>query len=197
MEIEIRRLLLTETTIAAITNLRTSAYSPKFGDRLRDEALKWNRHDDDSFHFGAYIGQKLVSIIRLTWLENTNVFETIMQLSADDPFASLPCWALSRAATAPEYIGHSINMQLRIEAYRFIQARQQNSSQGSSRARFVFGTALKNSHRLSFLQSLGYEFQHGQQKWDGYISAEPQEVSIFRLPIDKIESALLMIEPRR
>ena len=199
MNLELRRLLLTEHTKSAIAELRTLAYSPKFGDRLRSEALTWNRHDDESFHFGAYVDQKLVSTIRLTRVERPDPFETLMQLSAQDPFASLPCWVLSRAATMPEYLGRSVNMKLRSEAYRFILSRRQASPQPQAQRqeKYVFGTALKDSQRISFLQSLGYEVQPGRQSWDGYIAATPDEVSTFRLAIDKIESALLMIDPRR
>ncbi len=197
MNIELRRLLVTEATKAAITELRKLAYSPKFGDRLRDEALMWNRHDDESFHFGAYSEQRLISTIRLTRVESAELFETIMQLSADAPFSTLPCWVLSRAATAPDYVGRSINMQLRSEAYRFILTRNKTSAEAPPREKYVYGTALKNSRRFVFLQSLGYEFQPGEQKWDGYITATPTEISTFRIAIEKLESALLMIDPRR
>lgn len=197
MNVEIKRMLITDETKVAITELRTLAYTPKFAERLRSQALAWNLHDDESFHFGAFTDQKLVSTIRLTYVEKPELFETILQLSAKDPFASLPCWILSRAATAPDHIGRSLNMQLRSEAYRFILTRQKKSPHAMATPLYVFGTALKSSQRLSFLQSIGYEFQPGQQKWDGYISAAPTEVSTFRLAIDKIESALLMIDPRR
>jgi hypothetical protein len=201
---ETTRLLVTEATQAAIVQLRSLAYAPKFADRLRNEALLWNRHDDESFHFGAYAGSKLVSTIRLTFVEKPEMFETIMQLSSSDSFASLPCWVLSRAATAPEHRGQSVNMKLRCEAYRFILARERRVGRSAitedSKAllpKYVFGTALKDSRRISFLQSIGYEFLPGQQNWDGYISALADEVLAFRLAIEKLESALLMIDPRR
>lgn len=193
MKIEARRMLITESAKLALTELREKAYLPKFGQRLRNGAFLWNRHDDESFHFGAYLEHELISTIRLTRVESQELFETLLQLSGAHPFASLPCWVLSRAATAPNYLGRSINMQLRAEAYRFLLSRRRPDAA----EKFVYGTALANSQRLSFLRSLGYEIQDGQSRWEGYISADPSEVKIFRLPLDKIESAVTIIDPRR
>lgn len=189
MNVEIRRMLLTQDAKAELTRLRTTAYSPKFGDRLRDDALKWNTHDDQSFHFGAYSSGKLVSTIRLTHVQNRELFETMLQCSADDPFANLPCWILSRAATATQYRNQSLNLKLRAAAYEFVLSRLKSDS----KEKFIYGTALGTSQRLTLLKNLGYEIQTGRQKWDGYISAEPKEVSIFRLSVDKLESAVRLL----
>ena len=126
-------MLITESAKLALTELREKAYLPKFGQRLRNDAFLWNRHDDESFHFGAYLEHELISTIRLTRVESQELFETLLQLSGAHPFASLPCWVLSRAATAPNYLGRSINMQLRAEAYRFLLSRRRPDAADGAR----------------------------------------------------------------
>jgi hypothetical protein len=190
MRANFRRLILTETTKLKLSALRKQAYLPKFGDRLRDEALLWNLHDEASFHFGAYVGENLVSTIRLSRIETKEQFETVLQISGDDAFASLPCWALSRAATDPHFFGQSLNMRLRTEAYRFILSRQTTTSL----EQYVYGTALANSARIEFLRLVGYEIEAGRSRWNGYVAAESHEIVNFRIPLSKLESAIQTID---
>lgn len=186
MTISTRRMLLTEAAKSELAHLRSISYSPKFGERLRKEALEWNLQDDQSFHFGAYFNNSLISTLRLTYVQNAELFETLMQVPISSSFAHLPCWVIGRLATDPAFKGQSINMQLRNEAYKFILERHRPETG----EKFIFGTALKTAVRLSYLESLGYEVRSGEKKWEGYIEAEPHEVAIFRIEIAKLKTVI-------
>ncbi len=186
-KIEIQKLFLSEDMKLQIAQLRQTSYEHKFGARVAPNGLSWNNHDDDSFHFGAIENGVLVSTIRLTRILTESRFDSMMQFSSEDPFAVIPCFALSRAATLPEKKGQALNMKLRILVYRFL-------IQNGAPAQYLYGTALGGSLRLKFLEDLGYEMKFHDQPWKGYLDSTHKNAAIFRIPISRLSAAIEAIE---
>lgn len=185
--ITIRKLLITDEMKEQIAALRQASYDKKFGIRVTSDGLKWNLHDDESFHFGAFQNEKLISTLRLTRVETKARFESMLQYSSDNPFSSVPCYVLSRAATIESMSGQTINMQLRVLAFQFL------ISHGSPNE-FLYGTALADSRRLKFLEELGYEMQFHTEPWKGYLDSSQKGAAVFRISIARLPSAILTIQ---
>jgi hypothetical protein len=183
----ITKLFLTEELKQQIATLRQQSYDLKFISNVTPDGLSWNLHDDDSYHFGALAEGRLVSTVRLTRVSTAGRFETMLQFPANDPFSALPCYVLSRAATAKSHQGCGLNMKLRAEVFRFLLSLNKPTD-------FLFGTALSNSKRLQFLQKLSYEVKVHEHAWQGYLTSSESKPTIFRIPLSRLPQAISFIE---
>ncbi len=185
--IVISKLFLTDELKRQIAELRQQSYDLKFMSRVSPDGLSWNLHDDDSYHFGAVSEGRLVSTVRLTRVSTAGRFETMLQFPASDPFSAIPCYVLSRAATAKSHQGSGLNMELRAEVFRFLIGLDKPED-------FLYGAALSNSKRLHFLQKLGYEVKEHEHLWQGYLTSSESKPTIFRIPISRLPDAVSFIE---
>lgn len=183
----VSKLLLTDELKQQIAELRQQSYDFKFSSRVSPDGLSWNLHDDDSHHFGALVGRQLVSTVRLTRVSTAGRFERMLQFPANEPFSTIPCYVLSRAATAKSQQGSGLNMKLRAEVFRYLIGLDKPED-------FLYGAALSNSRRLHFLQKLGYEVKEHEHLWQGYLSSSESKPTIFRIPISRLPDAVSFIE---
>lgn len=187
MQFEFSKLNPDTDTIAEIVKLRREQFKDRFGTAVDLDGLNWNRTDAASIHFGSKHKGRLISVLRLTQIESKEIFGITLQFPPDDPFVTIPCYALARAATAKEFKGFELNMQLRIASFRYVLAHQNN-------CQYIYGTALMTSKRIDFLKSIGYELLIHQQPWKGYLSSGDVPIGIFRIEVARLASAISMIE---
>lgn len=183
----ITKLLLTEEIKRQVVELRQQAYDLRFNSQVTPDGLNWNLHDDDSFHFGALFGERLVSTVRLTRVATVGRFESMLQFPATDPFSAVPCYVLSRAATAESHKGRELNMQLRAEVFRFLVGLNQPDL-------FLYGAALSNSKRLLFLEELGYEILVHEKQWQGYLASTESKPTVFKISLARLPAAIAILE---
>lgn len=167
----------------AIVELRKKVFAIKYGSSVDLKGLEWNRTDQFGTHIGAYQDSELISVIRLSYIDSNEHFERLLQFPATDPFASAPSFCLARAATAQNAGGQSLNLALRLEAYRQVLLNPRNAS-------YIFGTTLFNAHRIQLLKDIGYEVFTHTTPWQGYLNSGQQPIAIFRLPIEGLETAM-------
>lgn len=182
-----KKLLLTEELKSEIAELRQRSYDLRYSSLVLPDGLAWNLHDDDSYHFGAFANDQLVSTIRLTRVATDRRFQSMLQFPAEHPFSVIPCYVLSRAATAASQHGNALNMRLRAEVFRFLVSLNQPQE-------FLYGAALSNSKRLQFLRELGYEILEHEHTWQGYLDSSNSKPTIFRIPFSQLPTAIAFIE---
>lgn len=170
-----------------IETLRQKSYNLRFGSRVAFNGLKWNPHDDDSFHFGAMVDEQLVSTVRLTRVSTNGRFETMLQFPAAEAFSKVPCYVLSRAATAEDFLGRALNMALRVKVFHFLVNLNQPDE-------LLFGAAIADSRRLSFLSQLGYEVLKHDHPWRGYLDAADKKAAIFKIRLACLPKAIATLE---
>jgi hypothetical protein len=183
----ITKLLLSEEIKQQIAALRQHSYNLRFNSQVASDGLSWNLHDDDSFHFGALVGDQLVSTVRLTRVSTAVRFESMLQFPTSDPFSSIPCYVLSRAATAESHQGNALHMQLRAEVFRFLVGLNQPDL-------FLYGAALSNSKRLLFLEELGYEILVHENQWKGYLASTESKPTVFKISLSRLPAAIAILE---
>ncbi len=172
-----------------IVELRKNAFSSKYGSNVDTRGLEWDQNDANGIHFGALRSGELISLLRLTYHIRPEGFDLLLQFPATHEFSELPCFCLTRAATKVIEKNQSLNMNLRLAAYRHIKA---NPKQATA----IFGTAIGNSKRIDFLKNLGYEFITNDRPWQGYLKSGNNSVSIFKMPLSKLEIAINKLEKR-
>ncbi len=182
-----KKLSLNEELKTQIAALRQHSYDLRFSSRVSPDGLSWNLHDDDSYHFGALEGERLVSTVRLTRVSTAERFESMLQYPAKDPFAMIPCYVLSRAATADSHQKSGLNMKLRAEVFRYLASLNQPKD-------FLYGAALSSSKRLQFLKKLGYEIVVHENPWQGYLSSTNANPAVFRISFSRLPAAIAIIE---
>lgn len=173
--------------IEQIVGLRKKCYLEKYQDNVNLEGLNWNREDGKAHHFAAYQENKMISCLRLSKIESAQQFESTLEFPADHKFAFIPSFSLARAATLSEFSAQSINMSLRSFVYKFIK---ENFTEQET---YIYGTALAGSKRLTFLEQLGYEVLIHQRPWGRFLSSSGRDVAIFRLPIQKLDQAIVRL----
>jgi hypothetical protein len=183
----ITKLILTEEIKQQIAALRQHSYNLRFNSQVTADGLSWNLHDDDSFHFGALVGDRLVSTVRLTRVATAVRFESMLQFPATDPFSTIPCFVLSRAATAESHQGNALNMKLRAEVFRYLADLNQPDL-------FLYGAALSNSKRLLFLEELGYEILVHDKQWQGYLASTESKPTVFKISLSRLPAAIEILE---
>ena len=187
------KLFLTDHVKNQICQLRYDAFSIQHGPSAAADAAKWNYHDDDSFHFGTMEENRLastptlISVARLTRVASDSRFELMLQFSSSDPFSVMPCYVLSRLATAPDKSGNGHSMKLRGEVFRFLV----NLGQPHE---YLYGTTLADSKRLQFLSNLGYELLIHEGAWKGYLTSADRKPVIYRIPIGRMREAISVID---
>jgi len=148
-----------------VCQLRKLAYTAAHGSAIDPAGLDWNDIDDRSQHLGLFREGKLISLLRITRVEESVTFNRIL-LQKPSEKTPLPGTILSRAATDPKDGQSSLNHILRYAAL------QRLSQEG---IRYVYGTAVRKAKRLAFLESLGYEIDHSHEGWQNsfWRTAEP------------------------
>lgn len=184
--IRISKIQITENTIAQIVALRHKAYLWKFGQKIGSATFSWTELDALSLHFGAFNGDRLISTIRLSKFISETQFQRILMYPFDDPFSQIPSWACSKAATALDWRGISLNMILRMEVLCYLSSK----TNFTKSEMFLYGTAKHSSRRLKYMKELGYEFVPGKIDWTGYIPASKATVTVFRLHSSQCEAAI-------
>lgn len=184
---KIRLQILEPRYESQIVRVRKSAFAFKYGSRVDLKGLEWNRMDQLAIHFGAFHGDELVSVLRLNYLDRSDDFQKLLQFSPDHSFAEVPSYTLARAATALNFRNSNLSMRLRVEAYKYV-------SEHTREARFIFGTMLAKSQRLTKLESLGYEILVHHEGWKGYLNSNDEPIAIFRLPVDRLSRAITLLD---
>jgi hypothetical protein len=177
-----------DSSRAAIVDLRRIAFQRKFASQIDLAGLEWNQTDAESVHFGVWNEGALVSTLRLTQIEDARRFEDILLFPGTDAFADVPCAVLARAATDAKFVGLNLGMKLRVTAYEYWL------SNAPVTARYIFGTALADSKRLETLRSWGYEFAQNEKPWAGHLKSKG-DVAVFRMERSKLK--LILAELKR
>ena len=181
---EFRLIKPTFHSIEQIVKLRKKAYAEKYQQHVNLWGLEWNKEDQGGYHFGAFLNEQLISCIRLTEIKSPQQFESTLEFPSDHEFSYTPSFSLARAATESEFYSQSLNMELRKQAYRFIQRNFPNQQT------YIYGTALAGSKRLLFLKELGYEIVIHQKPWARFLNSSGADIAIFRLSTQLLDQVL-------
>ncbi len=184
-----QRIQVDSNAIEQIVGLRKKCYLEKYQNSVNLDGLHWNREDSQAYHFAVFQYDQMISCLRLTEVKSKEQFESTLEFPGNHEFAFTPCFSLARAATRFEFRTQSINMALRAFVYGFIK------EHFSKQQTYIYGTALADSKRLSFLQELGYEILIHQRPWARFLSSSGNDIAIFRLPTEKIDQAIVRLRP--
>ena len=158
-----------------VIRLRKLAYLAAHGAAIDTKALDWSHTDTRSQHLGIFKKAQLVSVLRLTYVNDPIVYERVL-LQKPSGKTPLPGLILSRAATDPNEKLTSLNQLLRYTAFQ--EARRRKID-------FVYGTVIKRSRRLSFLESLGYEWDLYESGWTNSFWQTSEPSVLLRLDLNQ------------
>lgn len=175
--------LLNKSDSEIVNQLRVKEYHRAKGFNVTPAGIEWNRSDDESIVLGAFIGEELVSTMRMEIIEDLKLLEEKLECPWEFSFElKLPVMILSKASTLNSYRSYGFNTLLRKYCLELAQKWKIN---------YVVGTFIKNSPRTLSMMKMGYQFIENQKGWTSphYISYEA--VLVAALDVEKgIEQAL-------
>lgn len=159
--------LLNESDSEIVNQLRVKEYHRAKGFNVTPAGIEWNRSDDESIVLGAFIGEELVSTMRMEIVEDLNLLEKKLECPWGFSFElKLPVMILSKASTLNSYRSYGFNTLLRKYCLELAQ---------KWKVHYVVGTFIKNSPRTFSMSKMGYQFVENKQGWTSpnYSSYEP------------------------
>lgn len=158
-----------------IYELRKEAYLREYGEQARIEALRPTEFESEFQNLGAFKSGQLVSVLRISLVNNQEYYYRIMLAEFEPEELTLPLVILGRAATRQGYEARGLHTLLRYHAFHWAKR---------SGVKWIVGTFKSDTKRMTQLAKMGYQFSLNPKKWDGVLNAERPAI-VARVDIGK------------
>ncbi len=150
--------VVTSDDASKLVDLRIRCYAGAVGFVINPAIMKWTYNDARNYNLGCYIGERLVSVLRVEVAYS--VFEVEQKLQVKWTFDPLkfPVMILSKAATCDTVKTSGYNAVLRHWALHIAK------KWGVSH---VLGTFVEGSPRHASMGEMGYKFYSNSAGWKG------------------------------
>jgi len=150
--------VVTRDDASKLVDLRVRCYAGAMGFVINPAIMQWTYNDSRNYNLGAYIGDRLVSIMRVEVAHSMVEVEFKLQVKWTFDPLKFPVMILSKASTCDSVKSSGLNALLRHWALQI--AKQWGVSH-------VLGTFVEGSPRHASMGEMGYKFYSNLAGWKG------------------------------
>jgi hypothetical protein len=163
-----------ESEAELVSALRIKEYSKASGFHTSNEAIEWNRSDDQCVILGIRECGELVSTMRVELVDSQSMLETKLECPWEYGEITYPAMILSKAATSSSHRGRGLNTALRYWSLVLSQ---------KWGVRYVVGTFVADSPRQNLMSRMGYEFYENPLGWFAHDYRSTRKVLVAKLDL--------------
>jgi len=164
-----------------LEDLRVQSYANCIGFVINPSVMKWTYNDSRNYNLGAYVGNRLVSVMRVEVAHTLAEVEGKLQVKWCFEPLEFPVMVLSKAATCDSVKSSGLNALLRHWALQI--AKEWDVSH-------VVGTFVEGSPRQASMAEMGYSFYTNSKGWKGDFETDEKIVVAVLNTSEKLEQAL-------
>lgn len=175
--------------IHELNRLRLNEYKKTEGFIIKDEAVIWNKSDENAHVLGVWNRGELISSMRLEIISNLKDLEYKIEceippeLSATSPL-EYPVGILSKAVTSAELRSSGLNAHLRYYLLKIAQ---------NLGIKDILGTLVKGAPRSKSLVEMGYNFYSHPTGWNSPYYKSTGSVEIVHLDLQRYGKRALQV----
>jgi hypothetical protein len=164
-----------------LEDLRVQSYASCIGFVINPSIMKWTYNDSRHYNLGAYVGNRLVSVMRVEVAYTLAEVEGKLQVKWQFEPLQFPVMVLSKAATCDSVKSSGLNALLRHWAFQI--AKEWGVSH-------VLGTFVEGSPRQASMEEMGYTFYLNSKGWKGHFESDEKIVVAALNVEEKLDQAL-------